>query len=161
MKLVRSNKNFIEKFQNLLIDMQEDKVLSQDQGEKFIEKQIYDGFPSSKDNYLMSDFHAAEAEKKFEIANKITDIRCKEFALRVMYNEYPEFLPKKEIQKRDTIVAKNHLTLEEKPWCTIPKAMSAIDDLRENDDEISLDRLEEKDNYVQELSRVFESRVKE
>ena len=161
MKLIRSNKNFIEKFNNLLIDIQEDKVLSQDQSEKFLEKQIYDGFPSSKDNYLMSDFHAAEPDKKFEIANKITDIRYKEFSLRVMYNEYPEFLPKKEAQKRDIIVAQNHLTLEEKPWCTIPKAMSAIDDLREKEDEINLDRLEEIDNYIQELSKIFESRVKE
>jgi len=33
----------------------------------------------SKDNYLMSDFHAAEWEKKYEIAEKITDIRSKEF----------------------------------------------------------------------------------
>ena len=78
-----------------------------------------------------------------------------------MYNEYPEFLPKKEAQKRDIIVAQNHLTLEEKPWCTIPKAMSAIDDLREKEDEINLDRLEEIDTYIQELSKIFESRVKE
>ena len=160
MKLIRSNKNFVEKFTNLLIDMQEDKVLSQDQSEKFLEKQIYDGFPSSKDNYLMSDFHAAEPEKKYDLANKISDVRYKEFALRVMYNEYPELMPNKEILKRDKIVAKNHLTLEDKPWCTIPQAMNAIDDLRESEDEVNFERLEEIDEYIQELNTKFENDLK-
>ena len=160
MKLIRSNKNFIEKFTNLLMDIQEDKVLSQDQSEKFLEKQIYDGFPSSKDNYLMSDFHAAEPEKKYDLANKISDVRYKEFALRVMYNEYPELMPNKEILKRDKIVAKNHLTLEDKPWCTIPQAMNAIDDLRESEDEVNFERLEEIDEYIQELNTKFENDLK-
>ncbi len=31
----------------------------------------------------------------------------------------------------------------------------------EKEDEINLDRLEEIDNYIQELSKIFESRVKE
>ena len=39
----------------------------------------------------MSDFHAAEWDKKYEIAQKITDNRSKEFAKRVIYNEKPEF----------------------------------------------------------------------
>ena len=113
MNIIRSNKNFIEKFNNLLIDMQEEKNLTQDQSEKLVEKQIYDGFPDNKDNYLMQEFHAAKSEDKFDIAEKITDHRYKEFAKRVMFNEYPEFLPKKELTKRNKVVAENHLTLEE------------------------------------------------
>jgi hypothetical protein len=36
-------------------------------------------------------------------------------------------------------------------WNTIPGAMSEIDDLRESEDEIDMDRLEEIDTYIQEL----------
>ena len=100
-------------------------------------------------------------KKKYDLANKISDIRYKEFALRVIYNEYPEFMPNNEIKKRDMIVAKNHLTLEEKPWCTIPQAMNAIDDLRENEEEVNIERLEEIDEYIQELNNKFENNLKE
>ena len=160
MKMIRSNKSFIEKFQNLLIDMQDDKNLSQDQSDKPLERQIYDGFPDSKDNYLMSDFHAAIPEKKFEIAEKIKDMRYKEFAKRVMYNEYSDYLPEKELIKRDQLVARNHLTLDEKSWCTIPQALNAIDDLRESEEEVNLSRLDEIDEYIQRLGNAFEERLK-
>ena len=77
-----------------------------------------------------------------------------------MYNEYPELMPNKEILKRDKIVAKNHLTLEDKPWCTIPQAMNAIDDLRESENEVNFERLEEIDEYIQELNIKFENDLK-
>ena len=157
MKKLRSNKNFKEKFTNLLIDMQEDKSLSQDQSDKPLELKIYDGFPSAKDNYLMTDFHAAVPEKKYDIAQKISDIRAQEFAKRVMYNEYPDYLPKNELKKRNKVVAENHLTLEDRPWCTIPKAMQAIDDLREKEKEVDFDRLEEIDIFIQELKEKLEA----
>ena len=107
MKKVRGNKNFIEKFTNLLLDKGEDRELTQDQTEKPVEEQIYNGFPSSKDNYLMSDFHAAEWDKKYEIAEKITDIRSKEFAKRVIYNEKPEYLPKRNVKRTNSENYKN------------------------------------------------------
>ena len=40
MKKVRGNKNFIEKFTNLLLDKGEDRELTQDQSEKPLEEQI-------------------------------------------------------------------------------------------------------------------------
>ena len=156
MKKIRSNKNFIEKFSNLLIDMNEDKQLSQDQSEKLLERQIYDGFPDSKDTYLMKDFHAAETEKKYDIANKISDIRYKEFAKRVLYNEFPDALPQNELLSRDKMVAENNLSMEDKPWVTIPQAMQAIDDLRE-DETSDLNKLEEIDEYIQKMAENFEN----
>ena len=156
MKKIRSNKNFIEKFTNLLIDMNEEKQLSQDQSEKFLENQIYDGFASSKDTYLMNDFHAAETEKKYDIANKISDVRYKEFAKRVLYNEFPDALPQNELLSRDKVVAENNLSMENKPWVTIPQAMQAIDDLRE-DETSDLNKLEEIDEYIQKMAENFEN----
>ena len=159
MKKVRGNKNFIEKFTNLLLDKGEDRELTQDQTEKPVEEQIYNGFPSSKDNYLMSDFHAAEWDKKYEIAEKITDIRSKEFAKRVIYNERPEYLPKKEIQRRDKEGAEKILSMDKCTWNTIPAAMTEIDDLRESDDEIDMNRLEEIDTYIQELDEYHRGKL--
>ena len=77
-----------------------------------------------------------------------------------MYNEYPEYLPKKELIKRDQLVARNHLTLDEKSWCTIPQALNAIDDLRESEEEVNLSRLDEIDEYIQRLGNAFEERLK-
>ena len=78
-----------------------------------------------------------------------------------MFNEYPEFLPKKELTKRNKVVAENHLTLEERPWCTIPQAMQAIDDLREEEKEVDLDRLEEIDEFIIEMKEKFERDIGE
>ena len=105
----------------------------------------------------MTHFHAAVPEKKYDIAQKISDIRAQEFAKRVMYNEYPDYLPKNELKKRNKVVAENHLTLEDRPWCTIPKAMQAIDDLREKEKEVDFDRLEEIDIFIQELKEKLEA----
>ncbi len=164
MKKIRSNKQFLEKFENLLHDLHEDKILTQDQTEKPIEEAIYDGFASKKDDYLMQDFHAAEVSKKFEIANKITDIRHREFAKRVLYNDCPDALPKQEIISRDKKIAENHLTLEEKPWITIPQAMKYVDDLREaeheGEEEIDLVKLQEIDEYLLEMQENFETTLK-
>ena len=116
-----------------------------------------------KDNYLMRDFHAATVENKLEIANKIEDVRYREFAKRVLYNEYPEALTKKELILRDKRVAENHLTLDEKPWVTIPAAMQVVDDLRanENEDEnIDLHKLQEIDEYLCEMQSKFEGYLK-
>lgn len=161
MMKVRSNKTFIEKFSNLLIDKEEDKNLTQDQSEKLIENRIYDGFATQKDNYLMQEFHAAVPKKKFEIANKIEDIRFNEFAKRVLFEEFPDFLPKKEYDKREKIIAENHLTLDKTPWITIPQAMQAIDDLREQEEEeIDLVKLDEIDEYLTEMQEKFENIIK-
>ncbi len=158
---IRKNKNFIEKFTNILIDKGEDKELIGDQSEKPIEEQLYYGFPSSKDNYLMSDFHAAEWEKKYEIAEKISDVRYREFAKRVIYNEKPEHLPKKEVKKRDKMIAEKILTTEKCKWNTIPAAYQEIDDLRENEDEDELDmeRINEIDEYIQELEQFHKNNL--
>ena len=163
MKKIRSNKSFKEKFMNLLLDMHEDKEFTKDQSEKLVENSIYDGFASQKDNYLMRDFHAATVENKLDIANKIEDVRYREFAKRVLYNEYPEALTKKELILRDKRVAENHLTLDEKPWVTIPAAMQVVDDLRanENEDEnIDLHKLQEIDEYLCEMQSKFEGFLK-
>ena len=161
MKKMRSNKQFIERFENLLIDMQEERSFSQDQSEKLVEKQIYDGFASSKDSHLMEHFHAALPDQKYEIILKISDHRYQEFCKRVMYNEFHEYLPKKESEKRDRIVAENHLTLKKQPWCTIPQAQKQIDDLREQGDEkIDFEKLQEIDTYLSEMQEKFENVLK-
>ena len=151
MQKVRNNKNFIEKFTNLLIDMNEDKSFVEDQTERTVEQRIFDGFPDNKDNYLMQDFQAAEWEKRYDIALKITDNRIKEFAKRVIYNEKPELLPKNELKKRDQDVASKLLTMDKVPWNTIPDAMKEIDDLRETEGDHDIEILQEIDEYIQEL----------
>lgn len=148
---VRGNKSFIEKFGNLLIDMAEDKSLTSNQTERPFEEQIYDGFPDTKDNYLMSDFHAAEDENKYEISQKISDVRIKEFTKRVLYNTKPELLPKKVLERHQLNIAEKLLSTEKCAWKTIPDAMAELDDLRADEEKNNLELLEEIDIYLQEL----------
>ncbi len=157
MQKIRANKNFQEKFINLLIDQSEDRELANNQTEKPVEEQIYNGFPDNKDSYLMNDFHAAEWDKKYDIAEKITDIRIKEFAKRVIYNESPDHLPKNEKKKRDADIAKKVLSMDKCSWNTIPEAFKEIDDLRDSDDKYDQERLEEIDEYIQELKAKLEN----
>ena len=105
----------------------------------------------------MQDFQAAEWEKRYDIALKITDSRIQEFAMRVIYNDKPDLLPKNEFLKRNHDVASKLLTMEKVPWNTIPDAMKEIDDLRESESEYNMDTLEEIDGYVQELNAKFEN----
>ena len=44
-------------------------------------------------------------------------------------------------------------------WNTIPAAMTEIDDLRESDDEIDMNRLEEIDTYIQELEEYHRGKL--
>ena len=99
----------------------------------------------------MQDFQAAEWEKRYDIALKITDNRIQEFAKRVIYNEKPELLPKNELKKRDQDVASKLLTMDKVPWNTIPDAMKEIDDLRETEGDHDIEILQEIDEYIQEL----------
>ena len=49
--------------------------------------------------------------------------------------------------------------MEKCPWNTIPEAMKEIDDLRENSDELDLNRLQEIDEYVQELEEYHKEKL--
>ena len=49
-----------------------------------------------------------------------------------------------------------NLSMEDKPWVTIPQAMQAIDDLRE-DETSDLNKLEEIDEYIQKMAENFEN----
>ena len=73
-------------------------------------------------------------------------------------------MPKQEIISRDKKIAENHLTLEEKPWITIPQAMKYVDDLREaeheGEEEIDLVKLQEIDEYLLEMQENFETTLK-
>ena len=107
----------------------------------------------------MSDFHAAKWDKKYDIAEKISDMRFKEFAKRGIYNEKPEILPKNELSRRDREVAERVLSMDNCKWNTIAEAQKEIDDLREKEDQYDLDRLQEIDEYIQELEDYHKSKL--
>ena len=107
----------------------------------------------------MKDFHAAAWDNKYDIAEKISDMRIKEFAKRVIYNENPDYLPKNELKQRDKDVAEKILSMDKCSWNTIPDAMKEIDDLREKGDEMDLNRLEEIDEYIQELEEYHKGKL--
>ena len=99
----------------------------------------------------MKDFHAAEDDKKYEISQKITDVRIKEFAKRVLYNNNPELLPKKILKDHTHAIADKLLTTDKCAWKTIPDAMAEIDNLRADEERDDLELIDQYDAYIQEL----------
>jgi len=158
MRKVKANQNFIEKIENLLIDMNEDKDYKKDQSEKQPEEKIFDGFPDSKDSYLAVDFHAAMPEKKYDFIAKVSDSRMKEFMKRVMFEEYSEHLPKNIRDEKNREIAKKILSMEKEKWLTVADAMSNIDDLREKE-ATDMDKLQEIDQYIQELQDEYDDNL--
>lgn len=69
-----------------------------------IEEQIYSGgFPSSRDQYLMQQFHELEWHQRLDICNQFESSKHRSIGLNIIYQEQPDLLPKEirvEIKKK-------------------------------------------------------------
>lgn len=95
-----------------------------------VEKRIYDGFPSRRDQSLMDRFHRVDWGDKVLLAEQIEDPRTSEFAYRLIYCECSEALPEAKSAALKSWVAERVLTEDEDvPWTTLPKALRDTDEL--------------------------------
>ena len=123
---------------------------------------IAGGFPSSKDQNTMKEFQAVDGWKdKYKIVEKIEDSRFVYLGKRLIYQNDPEILPKKEYNEIHSDIAKKILNPEETKFTTIPMAEKLIDDIRAEkriSDE-KLNYMNEIDQYLKEMRKIYEKAI--
>tara|TARA_B100000427_G_C15512160_1_gene596722 strand:- start:544 stop:1959 length:1416 start_codon:yes stop_codon:yes gene_type:complete len=127
------------------------------------EDQLYSGgFPNDMDQSLMEEFQQTEEWKiKHKIISKIGDERYKYFGKRLIYQNKPEVLEKKEYENIHKDIAKKILSVEEAGFTTVPMAESLIDNMR-NEKDVSKDKLEyvnDIDAYISEIRKNYEKAI--
>jgi exonuclease I len=123
-----------------------------------VEDQLYQRgfFPTPGDESLFDAFHAAAPDKKYGIAQAMTDERARRLATRIMYNEWPKPLPADEYSRVDQeCVARWYRS--DVPWMTVPKALAEIAKLRVSATPGHSVILDEYERYLRELGRAAPS----
>ena len=96
----------------------------------YVEKRIYEGFPSSSDQTIMREFHEVDWTKRTRLIDQIEDSRLKELAWRLVYFEHPELLPSDKVNDLRKWHAERVLTDGEAvPWTTLSEATKELDTL--------------------------------
>lgn len=91
----------------------------------FVERQIYSGFPSRRDENLMSAFHKLDWEDRWPVVQSFEDLRCKELGERLIFFHAPQSLPEAERERWSLKIKAKLLTEDEKcEWLTLPKAIN-------------------------------------
>ena len=126
--------------------------------EIFAEESIYKKFPSSEDSSIMPSFHRAEWKDKYSILQKFKDQRFQYFGKKILYEESPESLPKKEYDAMHKEIASRVLSTNKEKWNTIPRTYSEIDTLRNKfkDDKEKLKNLDEINSYIEEMEKHYQ-----
>lgn len=116
-----------------------------------LEERIYDGFPDDGDVQLMVAFQHADWPARKEICLELADERFREFGLRVIYFERPDFVPENERARFDAFVVQRLTAVQKVLWTTVPKALNEIEDLRKNADQPASRHLDEIKEYLLSL----------
>ena len=160
-EIIKNSPDFKSKIQTILFEEYEAKQMTNSQIDVMPEESIYSGgFPDNHEKSKMIDFHNADWEEKFYIANQFKDERYKYFAHMLIYEEMPHVLPKSDYENIHNIIANQILSTDNEKWNTIPKAYHELDNLREKyerqgDDEKLL-FLEDWDHFLQDLEKQYQ-----
>jgi exodeoxyribonuclease-1 len=107
----------------------------------------------------MSEFHAADWDKKLHVVSKFKDERLQYFGKKLLYIEKPEALSKSDYSLIHKDMAKKVLSTNKEKWQTIPRVYSEIDTLRakfaKQDEPDKLIILDEINAYVEELEKHY------
>lgn len=107
-----------------------------------IEQQIFDGFPSRKDQRTFETFHQADWSGKAQLTEAFDDPKYGEFARRIMLENAPELLPT-DVRKQLENEANERMWREdEPPWTTVTQARQELEKKIRNG-ENSLELLDE------------------
>ena len=158
-KLVRENKDFIEKVIVVLDDDAREKQDHDTQEDIYAEESIYTKFTTREDNAIMPTFHKANWKEKFSILQKFKDERLRYFGKKILYEESPQSLPKGEYNTIHKEIASRILSSNKENWNTIPRTYSEIDTLRNKfkDDKDKLKALENINSYIEEMEKMYQN----
>ena len=157
-KLIKKNKEFIQKVIQILDDEAREKSELDSQLDVYAEESIYTKFASAQDSKIMPEFHKADWKDKFYVLQKFEDERMKYFGKKILYEESPQSLPKEEYNAIHKEVASRILSTNEEKWNTIPRAYSEIDTLRNKfkDDKEKLKSLDHINSYIEDMEKMYQ-----
>ena len=159
---IKTNKEFITKLEQALIDRSQDKAVNYPMPD-FLETQIYSGFSGSADKEKMNNFRSTpDFNEKYIISKDFEDARYREIAYRILFNECPAVFSEDKLNERKQFFAQRALdSNNDVKWCTIDKARKAIESLLDDEDyksdkssikEIELFINEEEEKYKEYLA---------
>ena len=159
---IKTNKEFITKLEQALIDRSQDKAVNYPMPD-FLETQIYSGFSGPADKEKMNNFRSTpDFNEKYIISKDFEDARYREIAYRILFNECPAVFSEDKLNERKQFFAQRALdSNNDVKWCTIDKAKKAIESLLDDEDyksdkssikEIELFINEEEEKYKEYLA---------
>ena len=157
-KMIRENKDFARKVNSILEEDIREKQELDSQLDVYAEESIYKKFPTNEDSAIMPEFHKVDWKDKFSILQKFKDERFQYFGKKILYEESPESLPKKEYNIIHKEIASRVLSTNNEKWNTIPRTYSEIDTLRNKfkEDKEKLKALEDINSYVEEMEKIYQ-----
>ncbi len=163
---VRENKEFAKRVSLILSEIAQEKQKAKDKKNKqelsHEDSLIAGGFPSPQDQNIMKEFQTIDDWKsKYKIISKIEDSRFIYLGKRLIYQNDPESLLKKEYEEIHSDIAKKILNPEEIRFTTLPMAEKLIDDIRAEKGVSSekLDYMNEIDQYLKQMRQTYEKAV--
>jgi exodeoxyribonuclease-1 len=124
-----------------------------------IEEQIYRGFPGSRDNALMREFHRASWPGRGEIASQFEDDRYRRIARRIMFNHRPDLLSEEIRKAFSRAIAQRWLSDKKVRWLTIERALGEIEERREQCSYEEALRLEGMEDFFKEKKAWAEGKL--
>ena len=156
-KLVRENKEFINKVVTVLDEDAREKKELDSQLDVHPEESIYMKFAPDHDNKLMPEFHKTDWKEKYSVIQRFKGDRMQYFGKKILYEESPQSLPKEEYDLFHKEIASRILSTNEEKWNTIPRTYSEIDTLRNKfkEDEQKLKALDDINLYIEEREKIY------
>ena len=156
-QLIKENKEFAKKVSSILDDEARERKELDSQIDVYAEESIYIKFASNEDTKIMPEFHRVGWKDKFSVLQKFKDERMQYFGKKILYEESPQSLPKKEYNMVHKEIASRILSTNEEKWNTIPRTYSEIDTLRNKfkDDKEKLNMLNEINSYIEDMEKMY------
>jgi len=162
-ELIQNSKEFKNRIMSIMFDVKSE--MQWDNSWNYAEEALYAGFVSAADKKQCEEFHnESDWKNKKKIIKGFHDPRLVELAYNLCFLNAPEVLEENELSKaRNRIIGRiNDINADKKaPYMTIQNAQDDIDDLRaqfeEANDKKKLDKLEEINQYIEELKEEIET----
>ena len=145
-------------FKNKVLSCYDDMINNESQIDIYAEETIYKEFISNSDSLLMNNFQNSDWNNRYQMINKFKDERLRYFAQLLFFEEKPELLEKRDLNKIKKHFQDRLLSSNKEKWLTINECYKKIDDLRAKYDNNNVENLLILDNineYIENLEKKY------
>ncbi len=155
-KIVFKNKSLAEKFKHMEVDRQLEKIDESSQDNIFPESKA-NKFMEFGQQDVIKKFHDQKSwEEKYKTALSLRDPRAQFIAKRLIFDESPKTLSEEDFKMVHREMHDRLVVIQERPFTTIPEAMTQIDTefskLEDSDSETKQEKVEILNDYNKYLT---------